>query len=381
MWEDLVIKESKGRLSATELVWHPDARVPLTAYENQTTAQSVTRRSVGSTYLCPRTAQHSGALLLHTHNGPDGSDMTWVSPYMPSNAHTAARATRNTVLYDSFASVLAGSLEESPLLSSTVDAYFWDALGAGSSTQIAMSLLAADTLFRQNRHPEFLIAASGVDLLAETAKLRALRIALDHLAHVHGQQEWTGKLLVVSSTRSLSAFDSENNMVRTSISGTAGLLGGADFLSLQPWNVFQAGYEDAEASDLSLNLFHLLCDESQLDKVQDPVAGSYSVEKLTEDLVQAGWDQFNELREMELADVRAALNQTILPADIATFSQSGRHELTKTGRTVIGETHFTDSSVTPHGSSQTTGNTSRLVFPFVAEPEFDTLLSPGGREA
>jgi methylmalonyl-CoA mutase len=35
--------------------------------------------------------------------------------------------------------------------------------------------------------------------------------------------------------------------------------------------------------------------ESYLDKVQDPAAGSYYLEKLTDDLAQAVWKKFKEI--------------------------------------------------------------------------------------
>ncbi len=337
MWEELVRIESGGKLGATDLVWYPDASVAMQAYAESSNAARTCNASSGVSYF--RLADSGIDGHLHLVNGSDTLD--WISPYCPSLLPPSASTDGKKVLFDATASEILGHSAMPPGSYPTVDVFCWDHLHAGATTQLALALVSAAKIFESGNFPKHVLAAARTDLLAESSKLRALRHLLGHLWALHSDSDPEVSITAITSTVGLSAADAENNMIRNSVAGIAGILGTADFLAIQPWNVFQSGYCDSGAANLSHNLFYLLCDESQLDKIADPLAGSYAIETLTDRLIQSGWDLFLELRTSTPSQVATLLNDRLLPADRLNYAQGGRHQTGKGGRVQIGVTDFT----------------------------------------
>lgn len=357
MWEDLVRTESGGKLEAQDLVWFPDALVAMEAYSESSKYLFSGKSDPEVGYLDMVESEVDGLLYLTS----SAKYFAWVSPFatglpaVPNDYEllfddTAARILRirsgldaRTPTENGIRSA-EGALSNTLVASSvTVDAFCWDTLRAGATTQLALALYSAMRIFESEAFPRCILIAVRTDILSEVSKLRALRQLLDHLWSLHSDTPPSYQLMAVTSTVTLSAAEPENNMVRNSLAGLAGMLGAVDFLSIQPWNVYQSGYRDPKAAELSRNLYHLLCQESHLDKVADPMAGSYSIEDLTNRLIKSGWDLFLALRSLSPSAVAAFLDDRLLPADRSNFDQGGRHESGKTERVQIGVTHFTEN--------------------------------------
>jgi methylmalonyl-CoA mutase len=74
-------------------------------------------------------------------------------------------------------------------------------------------------------------------------------------------------------------------------------VGGADAVTVLPFDA-RLGLPDAFARRIARNTSTLLVEESHVAKVADPAGGAFAVEKLTDDLAVAGWE--------ELARIEAA---------------------------------------------------------------------------
>jgi methylmalonyl-CoA mutase len=74
----------------------------------------------------------------------------------------------------------------------------------------------------------------------------------------------------------------------------SGAVGGANSLSVLP-HTYSHGLPDASARRIARNTHLVLKDESMLGFVDDPVAGSGSIEQLTAALCAAAWAQFQQL--------------------------------------------------------------------------------------
>jgi len=389
MWEDLIVSESGGKYSPSDLVWRPDQRVSASAFLSSgpfSTSQEhplVGRTGVPVSYWMPvgssagklclrerlvrKTDDSSNRRSFEEHFGPV---ITWISPFsnpaaaglgLPARDFTNAlppdypicvpdSSNSAPALWDGFAYTLCTGMASPEATSPIIDLYFWDSLLAGPSTQLALALLAYDRLLSQNGPLDHIICGIRIDILTEVAKLRALRILVAHLNTVHGASEWKGVLLGVSSPTNLSAQDAENNMVRSTIAAIAALSGGVDSLSLQPWNVFSKAYSDPESALLSARVFDLLREESYLDQTWDPFSGAYSVETLTESLVQQSWDLFLALRLLSPTALRAKLFDDLIPADKLIFNQSGRRAKGKIERAVVGDTIYASKNKPISGS-------------------------------
>jgi methylmalonyl-CoA mutase len=168
----------------------------------------------------------------------------------------------------------------------------------------------------------------GQNTFVELCKLRALRVCLAKVLHASGlHEEIVPRIHGVCSSRTLSIRDPWVNMLRATTQLFAGLVGGADWLSPRPFDEGFAYAQNEAPSDLGLrvarNTVHVLRDESALDQVSDPAAGSYAFETLTDELARAAW--------AELQRVEAAGGIEALLADDAT-SLRGRLEESWTKR-------------------------------------------------
>ena len=56
--------------------------------------------------------------------------------------------------------------------------------------------------------------------------------------------------------------------------------------------------EDLNADRLSQNIQHIMKMESKLNQVRDPLAGSYSIEKMSQHLAKAAWESMVKNAEL-----------------------------------------------------------------------------------
>lgn len=93
-------------------------------------------------------------------------------------------------------------------------------------------------------------------------------------------------------------FDAYVNMLRTQTEAMSATLGGVHSLTVLP---FDAVYKkpDDFSERISRNQQLLLKEESNFDKVTDPAAGSYYVEKLTNEIAAQAWNLFLEIEESD----------------------------------------------------------------------------------
>lgn len=125
--------------------------------------------------------------------------------------------------------------------------------------------------------------AVGSSHFAEIAKLKAFRNLISGLAHTIGVPLQTAEiqLLVSTSSFSKSFLDKHTNMIRQSYEAMAAILGGANAVWVKPMNEQDANPLEKR---IARNIPTILRDESYLDKVMDPAAGSYYLENLQYDI-------------------------------------------------------------------------------------------------
>ena len=99
-----------------------------------------------------------------------------------------------------------------------------------------------------------------------------------------------------TNTFNKTVYDPYVNMLRTQTEAMSAALGGADSISVLPFNaVFEDTTEFSER--IARNQQILLKEESHLDKIADPAAGSYYIETLTNSLAEQAWKLFLEVQE------------------------------------------------------------------------------------
>ncbi|MBN2174464.1 MAG: acyl-CoA mutase large subunit family protein [Bacteroidales bacterium] len=141
--------------------------------------------------------------------------------------------------------------------------------------------------------------ATGPNYFMEIAKLRAARLLWAHIVKAYGPSDEKKTRMFVhaeSSRWNKTIYDAHVNMLRTTTESMSAIIGGVDSLTVLPFN---AVYENpADFSErIARNQQLLLKEESYLDKVTDPGAGSYYIENLTASLAEQAWKLFLEIQE------------------------------------------------------------------------------------
>ena len=87
--------------------------------------------------------------------------------------------------------------------------------------------------------------------------------------------------------------DSENyNKIKATTQAMSAVIGGADRLYIYPSDANQTENGTTFSRRIALNVHHLLEQESYLNRVIDPSAGSYFIEELTNKIAEKAWNEF-----------------------------------------------------------------------------------------
>jgi methylmalonyl-CoA mutase len=141
----------------------------------------------------------------------------------------------------------------------------------------------------------------GMNFFMEVAKLRAARLLWSTLmAEKFAPKDPRSLILRThcqTSGVSLTAKDPYNNIVRTTIEAMSAVLGGAQSLHTNSFDEALALPTEFSAR-IARNTQLVLQEETGITKVVDPLAGSYYVESLTDELVRAAHKLIDEVEEM-----------------------------------------------------------------------------------
>lgn len=150
--------------------------------------------------------------------------------------------------------------------------------GEGSSLEMVMRNL-------------FFSVTIGTDFFLEIAKLKSLRWLWYQVVKAYGVSDYSpGELFIHARSKAWTnpAFEPHENMLKSTTAAMAAILGGCNALSID------AADEDERLHRIALNVSHILREESHLNKVADPTAGSYYIESLVHQFAQLAWEKFNQ---------------------------------------------------------------------------------------
>ena len=138
-------------------------------------------------------------------------------------------------------------------------------------------------------YPQLFISISiGTKYFLEISKLRALKLLLHSVLASYSENylEFPPVYLYGYSERYVNDdYSPHEGIVKSTYAAMAGIIGGCDGITIQPEN------DELNASHIALNIFNLLKEETFLDKVSDPGAGSYYIESITDQLIQNTWSK------------------------------------------------------------------------------------------
>ena len=143
--------------------------------------------------------------------------------------------------------------------------------------------------------------AAWSELFEEVAKFRAARrmwaTIMRERFGATNPRSWVCRFHVQTAGSSLTAQSVDNNVVRTTVQALAAILGGAQSLHTNSRDE-ALGLPTEEAARLALRTQQILAHESGVTETPDPLAGSYYVESLTNELEAAAWAYLDEIEAM-----------------------------------------------------------------------------------
>ncbi len=167
-----------------------------------------------------------------------------------------------------------------------IDASRWHEAGATPVQELAFALSEIVEQMAAGGVAPALRLGVGPYYFVEIAKFRAARLCWARVVEAFGQGGLPLVLHARTSMVNKSAFDPETNLLRATTEALAAAIGGCDAIAIAP-----AGFSPA----LAANVHHILREEAHIGEIEDPAAGCYYLENLTESIGRAAWELFQSL--------------------------------------------------------------------------------------
>lgn len=185
--------------------------------------------------------------------------------------------------------------------------------------------------------------SNGADIFTGIAKLRAARFLWAQVVKASGGSlEAQGmNLHATTAARALSKRDPWVNMLRTTATCFAGAIGGADAITVLPFD-YHCGVADDFARRIARNTQIILQEESALNKVIDPAGGSWFIENLSEQYVTKAWELFQDIESR--GGMAAVLADGSIQSQIADVWQDRLKNIAKRKDAVTGVSEYPNIS-------------------------------------
>lgn len=180
----------------------------------------------------------------------------------------------------------------------------------------------------------------GSTYFMEMAKIRAARLLWSKIAEQYKPECDCAYKLYVHATTSAwnqSVYDPYVNMLRSTTEAMSAAIAGADSISVLP---FDNAYKEADdfGYRIARNQQLLLKEESYMDKIADPAAGSYYIENLTDQIARGAWEHF--LKVEELGGFCKAIRQGYVQDEVEKTAQQRDLDIATRKTTILGTNQY-----------------------------------------
>ncbi|MBM3947953.1 MAG: methylmalonyl-CoA mutase [SAR202 cluster bacterium] len=179
------------------------------------------------------------------------------------------------------------------------------------------------------------------DLFEEVAKFRAARRIWARVMRerfgAESPRSWMLRFHTQTAGVALTAQQPDNNVVRTTVQALAAILGGTQSLHVNSKDEALA-LPTEESAQLSLRTQQILAHESGVSETVDPLAGSYFVECLTNQLEEKAWEYIRRIEEA--GGAVAALERGYQAREIHDSAFRLQREIERKERVVVGVNEY-----------------------------------------
>lgn len=174
-----------------------------------------------------------------------------------------------------------------------LDTRVWHKQGADAVTELVAFLFEAHKKLDAGSLPEKVAFSVDTQFFMEIAKLRAARVLWNAFLHARELEPKPLKVVAETSLRSYSLVDPMVNLLRSANSAFSAVLGGASEVAIYPFDQLTGATEQSKR--LAANILEIVEHETFVSAVQDPAAGAYAIESLTDQLAEKAWAAFADL--------------------------------------------------------------------------------------
>jgi methylmalonyl-CoA mutase, N-terminal domain len=179
------------------------------------------------------------------------------------------------------------------------------------------------------------------DFLEEVAKFRAARrlwsTIMRERFHAKDPRSWMLRFHTQTAGSTLTAQQPENNVVRVALQALAAVLGGTQSLHTNAMDE-ALGLPTEKAARIALRTQQIIAHESGVTNTVDPVAGSYAIESLTNDLEAEATALIARIDQMD--GMLRAIETGWVQAQIQEAAYKFQREVESQERTVVGLNDF-----------------------------------------
>jgi methylmalonyl-CoA mutase len=219
--------------------------------------------------------------------------------------------------------------------------------------------------------------AVGSSYFMEIAKFRAARYLWSNIVNAYGLNNADNAAMFIHCTNSYwnkTLYDPYVNMLRTTTETLSALIAGVDSMTVTPFDaIFEAPTPFAER--IARNQQLILKGESYIDKVNDPSAGSYYIEELTQQIIDETWKLFLEIDER--GGYLEAFKQGFIQEKVREESSKKNEGIAQRRRVLLGTNQYPNISEhldhLPQKPEKQEGQTVDVLHPYRGAMAFEAL--------
>ena len=198
-------------------------------------------------------------------------------------------------------------------VSFSIDGFSMEQIGASTNQQLSLILLCGEWVLQKCKNPNRIKFQIGVgsDFLIEVSKTRALKWLWQHILSKNNYVQKDLYILGITGWTNKSIKDPHMNLVRQTTEGLSAICGGVSGLLIHSAGELTKNGSKWFDRRMSLNISHILKEESFLSKVSDPLNGAYIIEMLTHQIIHNSWDTFLDLQENTLEEIKTTYTANI----------------------------------------------------------------------
>jgi methylmalonyl-CoA mutase len=182
-----------------------------------------------------------------------------------------------------------------------VNAYGIHQSGGNATEEIAFALSMGHEYIDEASAMIRFYFGIGAKYFVETTKFRVFRKLWANVIEAYSPKENCSHACYIYAQTGFvnkSLKDPYTNLLRQTTEAMSAVLGGVNELIVRPYDEYAQSKESDLSNRMALNISNILKEESYMDKVVDPLGGSFSIEDLTTEMEENAWQLFQRIEKI-----------------------------------------------------------------------------------